>query len=423
MKYYIPVPMTSKYPTSLPGIHLKKQTQLAIAKSLILGKSRLYTILLAIPQCVDILMQEYKEAGQGKRGNARIGALSKLSLHYNASVKGRNKKAGEQVAENMGQALEVATKDHRLATESIISAELHPKLYFSKKMRDTARHYSKRAQTLYSGIDRRRERLVMAVAGEIEEIAERHYKELVGEVLAYEDIAQEAALLAYQYTLIYDPAKGAHPTKWSTFAFSMIDKALRNYVAEKTRNIQIPRTIQDRYRIIKRVMDKTPTEDRKVLAALGNKSIIDKRGGIKEIEVFTEEEVDSLLSTVSNSIVSLDTPVVDGDDGSRALFEAIGSGLPNSEEIISYEETLITLRRKLRETLEAEETELVFLRYGLDRTGRSRTINEVMADCSVNRSKQSLAAMLERAELKLQESKAEFETVKRQVYEGCERKG
>jgi DNA-directed RNA polymerase sigma subunit (sigma70/sigma32) len=156
---------------------------------------------------------------------------------------------------------------------------------------------------------------------------------------------------------------------------------------------------------------------------LGNKSIIDKRGGIKEIEVFTEEEVDSLLSTVSNSIVSLDTPVVDGDDGSRALFEAIGSGLPNSEEIISYEETLITLRRKLRETLEAEETELVFLRYGLDRTGRSRTINEVMADCSVNRSKQSLAAMLERAELKLQESKAEFETVKRQVYEGCERKG
>jgi DNA-directed RNA polymerase sigma subunit (sigma70/sigma32) len=311
--------------------------------------------------------------------------------------------------------------DRRAAALCILKAELHPRLYFSQEMR-TLTSSSIRAPGLYRDIDKWREELVRAVAGEVEEIAERYFGFLVGEVLAYEDIVQEALLLAYQYTLVYDPSKGKHPTKWSSFSYAMVEKALRNFIAERTRNIQVPRSIQDRYRTVKKAMEKTPTEDRKVLAALSNQIIIKKKGSIKKEEIFTAREVDNLLFAVSGPTISLNTFVHSGDDGARALYEAIDSGLPNSEEIIGHKEVLEEFRVLVSNVLDYEETEVLFLRYGIDREGRSRTINEVIRDHDgPYRNKLHITAMIEKAEGKLRESKEEFEEIKREVYSGCKR--
>ena len=414
--------MPSNRITTIQSARMTKKEQLAIARTLILGKQRLYNLLLAIPQCMDLLVQEYEQAIIRAAPANRLGALAKLSLHYNASVKGRNKKAGTQVDSLMSEAVElIDLGDIESAAKSILAAELHPRLYFSQEMRALSSH-STRAQRLYRGIDRRRERLVRAVAGEVEEIAERYFGTLVGEVLDYEDIVQEALLLAHQYTLVYDPSKGARPTKWSSFSYAMVEKALRNFIAERTRNIQVPRYVQDRYRVVKKAMEKTPTEDSKVLAALSNQIIIKKKGSIKEEEIFTASEVDSLMFAVSGPTISLNTFVHDGDEGARALYESIDSGLPNSEEVIGHKETLERFRVLVSEVLDYEETEVLFLRYGLDRSGRSRTINEVIKDHNGRyRNKLHITAMIEKAEEKLIESKDKFEEIKREVYSGCGR--
>jgi len=409
---------------------LTKAEQISIAKKLSCKKDALYVALLSRRNCVRVIIDRYTEATGNKTGAARHGAAAKLGVDYNSSVRGRSRKVGEKIDRLMQEAVllyDVGNCDFGnfdLCKSKILEARLHPRIYFSREMRETANSYKdilwQKTGPLYDEIDALRGILTECVFGEIEEICDRSCRNLAGDVITYSDLCQQAKMLAFEYTLIYDPNKNKRTTaKWSSFAYSMIDKAIRNYIAERTRNVQVPRYLQDRYRIVRKIMDKTPTEDTKLLAALANKSIVTKKGSIRRDELYTPEEVEYLLLAVGSNVVSLDLFVTDGDEGSRPLSDSVSSSEPTSEDILGRKVAVQQLRDKLASILSCEEYRVLYLRYGMDRETGPRTLDQVVADYQVAFdsviSKSIVTGLLERAENKLRRNSKELEELKREI--------
>ncbi len=208
-----------------------------------------------------------------------------------------------------------------------------------------------------------REHLVEANLRLVASIAKR----FVGKGMPYQDLMQEGSIGLIKAVEKFDPDKGF---KFSTYATWWIRQAITRSIADFGRPIRIPvhrfedinKVVYTKTRLLGE-LERMPTA--KEIAAEINKP---------------EEEVNELLK-ISQTTVSLETPVGEDDDG--RLGDFIPDNSSNPDELSSSRMLNEQLVEVLR-TLSPREEKIICLRYGIA-DGRSRTLEEVGKEFNVTR--------------------------------------
>lgn len=158
----------------------------------------------------------------------------------------------------------------------------------------------------------------------------------------------------------FDPRKGA---KLSTYASWWIKQAIKRALANQSKTIRLPVHVVDKLAHIRRAearlhkaLDREPT-DEEVADDLGLEA--------RRVRQYRE---------ASRAPVSLDSPI--GDEGSAAISEIIAdpSAAAPFDRLVS--DTDHELVREVLATLDARESRILAMRFGLD-DGKPKTLEEV----------------------------------------------
>ena len=190
----------------------------------------------------------------------------------------------------------------------------------------------------------------------------KHYE---GCGLSYQDLIQEGNIGLLKAIKKYDYSKGF---RFSTYAAWWIKQCLSRAVADYGRTIKIPAHIVED-------VNKTRTQIRELTVKLNHEPTV------KEISVelnIPEKEVQELLSYMQSDIVSLDTPIGDGDDDTTIESFVEDNGYMNPEKIY-LQKGEFDILNKIISTLSNREADVLRKRFGLV-DDRIFTLEEIGAE-------------------------------------------
>ena len=190
----------------------------------------------------------------------------------------------------------------------------------------------------------------------------KHYE---GCGLSYQDLIQEGNIGLLKAIKKYDYSKGF---RFSTYAAWWIKQCLSRAVADYGRTIKIPAHIVED-------VNKTRTQIRELTVKLNHEPTI------KEISVelnLPEKEVQELLSYMQSDIVSLDTPIGDGDDDTTIESFVEDNGYMNPEKIY-LQKGEFDILNEIISTLSNREADVLRKRFGLV-DDRIFTLEEIGAE-------------------------------------------
>lgn len=190
----------------------------------------------------------------------------------------------------------------------------------------------------------------------------KHYE---GCGLSYQDLIQEGNIGLLKAIKKYDYSKGF---RFSTYAAWWIKQCLSRAVADYGRTIKIPAHIVED-------VNKTRTQIRELTVKLNHEPTV------KEISIelnLPEKEVQELLSYMQSDIVSLDTPIGDGDDDTTIESFVEDNGYMNPEKIYLQKGELDILN-EIISTLSNREADVLRKRFGLV-DDRIFTLEEIGAE-------------------------------------------
>ena len=190
----------------------------------------------------------------------------------------------------------------------------------------------------------------------------KHYE---GCGLSYQDLIQEGNIGLLKAIKKYDYSKGF---RFSTYAAWWIKQCLSRAVADYGRTIKIPAHIVED-------VNKTRTQIRELTVKLNHEPTI------KEISVelnLPEKEVQELLSYMQSDIVSLDTPIGDGDDDTTIESFVEDNGYMNPEKIY-LQKGEFDILNEIISTLSNREADILRKRFGLV-DDRIFTLEEIGAE-------------------------------------------
>ena len=220
-------------------------------------------------------------------------------------------------------------------------------IYFAKRVKQG----DKKAEEALIGANLR---LVCSLA--------KHYE---GCGLSYQDLIQEGNIGLLKAIKKYDYSKGF---RFSTYAAWWIKQCLSRAVADYGRTIKIPAHIVED-------VNKTRTQIRELTVKLNHEPTV------KEISVelnLPEKEVQELLSYMQSDIVSLDTPIGDGDDDTTIESFVEDNGYMNPEKIY-LQKGEFDILNKIISTLSNREADVLRKRFGLV-DDRIFTLEEIGAE-------------------------------------------
>lgn len=220
-------------------------------------------------------------------------------------------------------------------------------IYFAKRVEQG----DKKAEEVLIGANLR---LVCSLA--------KHYE---GCGLSYQDLIQEGNIGLLKAIKKYDYSKGF---RFSTYAAWWIKQCLSRAVADYGRTIKIPAHIVED-------VNKTRTQIRELTVKLNHEPTV------KEISVelnLPEKEVQELLSYMQSDIVSLDTPIGDGDDDTTIESFVEDNGYMNPEKIY-LQKGECDILNEIISTLSNREADVLRKRFGLV-DDRIFTLEEIGAE-------------------------------------------
>jgi DNA-directed RNA polymerase sigma subunit (sigma70/sigma32) len=343
-----------------------KEEQEKLCADLVDCLSKYERLIFSIPEVTEYLFHDWKE----KKSINPLG-ISKYGIDYNSSVKGLNVKIRNRV----NKAFVAAEKGKgSVRVESLVKAEIHPKVLLNSDILGLLKisPNGDKALRLVAKISEIRSALVDSVHGLITVIAQTKIKRLNNNIIELCDLVQQGVIAAYECTLTYDVAEG---TKWSLYAGLRVDKALEKFLIDKSRVVNLPKYIMERWSVVSKAIAKTGNRSIHNLVLVSNKILAEQKmqllnRKLKVSEVFTEDEIEKLLLTIQNSYHV---------DHASDEFES--SELLSEEEKITEEidssTTMHVLPKILEEILGKEDWDLLKIRWGFE-TGAECTVPQTI---------------------------------------------
>ena len=207
--------------------------------------------------------------------------------------------------------------------------------------------------------------------------------------VSFLDLIHDGNLGLMEAARRFDPDRNV---KFITYAVWWIRQALTHALSMQTRAFSMPQKLSGAAaRLNREVAELTEQLER---APTSSEIAADLE--------MSEADVAALLQLAARDVSLSDRPSGDGDDGGPELGELIEAVAPPLEDDLLRESMIDRVRAALDE-LDDKEREVVELRFGLDRDGEMRTLQEIGE--TLNLSRERIRQIESRAKEKLRRSK------------------
>ena len=217
-------------------------------------------------------------------------------------------------------------------------------------------------------------------------------KDYTNRVLSLQDLIQEGNLGLIHAVDKYDYSKGF---RFSTYATWWIKQAIARAIANQSRDIRLPVHLTEQINRINRAQ-------RTLMQELGRDPTVEEIAA--QFEGMTPQRVQELQKLALDP-VSLETPA--GDEETSTLGDFVQDENAISPEMYAENEVIREQVDKMLKELPEREEQIIRMRFGLDGTGRQKTLEEVGRNWNVTRERirQLEAKALRRLQMQLKMKK------------------
>ena len=217
-------------------------------------------------------------------------------------------------------------------------------------------------------------------------------KDYTNRGLSLQDLIQEGNLGLIHAVDKYDYSKGF---RFSTYATWWIKQAIARAIANQSRDIRLPVHLTEQINRINRAQ-------RTLMQELGRDPTVEEIAA--QFEGMTPERVQELQKLALDP-VSLETPA--GDEETSTLGDFVQDENAISPEMYAENEVIREQVDKMLKELPEREEQIIRMRFGLDGTGRQKTLEEVGRNWNVTRERirQLEAKALRRLQMQLKMKK------------------